>query len=262
MSHADLSFMGPLFDLATSLSDNDDEEDMSMGLGEIHPASALRGDDKPLDGMWVSMVVNNGILAALDHIITLRDLVTRDRGTITVSAPWTLLRATIESAAVSVWVMDSGTRKTRQARALRVWHYDFEERQKWESDTKRVRTGKEKSGATRAADVLSMSKGLGIVGTKVSAKLIYSDVVAEAGRVVGWPREEARARWREASAFAHGRTWPLLALTSPRDAQLIEGGIGIHLALNEQQLQPLTLLAHDLFEGALVRYAELAGQAP
>jgi hypothetical protein len=258
MSQAELGFMLPLFELAGSLADTDEVENMAMGLGEIDPNSDLAADDRDLNGMWVSMVVNNSILASLDHVITLRNIVTRDKGSVTVSAPWTLMRAALESAAIAVWVTAPGLRRTRRAHALRVWHHDFTERQKWEDDTQRKPPEQGKAGVERAADILALATELGIRPTRVATRLAYSDAVADAGQLVGWSREDARALWREASAFAHGRTWPLLVLTSPRDAELIRGGVGMHLTLNEEHLRPMTSLTHDLLSAALIRYAELA----
>lgn len=127
MSNAELGFMLPLFDLATSLLDNEDTENVTMGLGQADPMSAIARDDRDMDGFWLSGVVNTSVTACLDHVLTLRSLVLRENATITASAPWTLLRAAVESCAVGVWVMDSDHRRTRQARALRVWHYDYTE---------------------------------------------------------------------------------------------------------------------------------------
>ena len=73
MTQAELSYLLPLFDLASSLVDDDDVEHMEMGLGEIAPDSLLAGDDRDLIGYWVSMVVTNGVTACLDHVVTLRD---------------------------------------------------------------------------------------------------------------------------------------------------------------------------------------------
>lgn len=258
MTQAELSFLIPLIELASSLADTEDVERPSMGLGEIAPDSALARDDEGLSGLWVSMVVNNSIAATLDHVVTLRDIVIRDAGTVTLNAPWTLLRAAVEASAVGVWVMESDERKTRRARALRVWHYDFSQRQKWEDDTKRTPPEGGKSGAARANEVLALATGLGIRPTQVTTQLNYADAVADAGAVIGWSRTEARARWREASGFAHGRTWPLLTLANPSDAQVIRGGVGVHLTLDENRLRPLAELTHDLLHWALVRYSELA----
>jgi hypothetical protein len=258
MSRAELSFLLPLFELVGHLSDADDVDDMTMGLGEIDANSVLAGDDHALDGLWVSIVAGNGIGACIDHLIALRDLVLRDGGAITPSAPWTLLRAAVEACSVSAWVLAPPLRKTRRAYALRVWHHDFSERQKWEDDTGQTPPTRGKSGSARAAEVVALASNLGIKPTQVATPLAYSDVVAAGAATVGWDRTESRARWREASAFAHGRTWPLLTLTSPTSAEAIRGGVGVSLTLNEARLEPLARLASDLLNGALLRYAELA----
>jgi hypothetical protein len=139
-----------------------------------------------------------------------------------------------------------------------LWHYDFGQRQLWEDDTGRVPPPKGKSGKNRAKEVLTLATDLGIKPTRVSTDINYADIVGHGAVAVGLDRIEARARWREASAFAHGRSWPLLALTSPTAAQEIQGGFGLSLTLNEDRLRPLAHLAHDLLDGALTRYAELA----
>lgn len=258
MSHADFGFLLPLFDLAGTLTDSDDVEDMTMGLGEAHPSSEFAKDDQDLDGYWTSGVVTTGIVACLDHTVTLRDLVRRERATVTVNAPWTLLRGAIESASTALWVMAPSLRATRRAHTLRVWHYDYTERQKWEDDTGRTPPTSGKSGRERAAEVVVLAKRLGIKPTQVTTSLSYADTVSAAADVVGWDRKEARARWRESSGFAHGRTWPQLSLTSPRDAEQIRGGYGVALTLDEARLEPLARLTHDLLNGALLRYAELS----
>jgi hypothetical protein len=260
MSNAELGFLLPLFDLATSLLDSEDADNVTMGLGQADPTSAMTRDDRDMDGFWVSGVVNTSVTACLDHVLTLRGIVLRENATITTSAPWTLLRAAIESCSVAVWVMDSRLRKTRRTRALRVWHYDYAERQKWEDDRGLPPRPDGKTGATWAAAVLDLATGLGIEPlTRVSTDLNYADTVAAGAAAVGWNRTEARARWREASAFAHGRFWPQLALTSPTGAERIPGGYGVALTLNEEHLEPLARLAHDLLNGALIRWAELSG---
>ncbi|GAA4822893.1 hypothetical protein ACFQ0K_16385 [Nocardioides caeni] len=259
MSIAELSFLLPLFEMAGSLADSDDVENMALGLGELAPDSELRRDDQGLDGRWVSIIVNNGIVSCLDHVITLRDLVVRERGTITVNAPWTLLRGAVESVATSVWVMAPEARKARRARALKVWHHDYQERQRWERDTAFVPTGNGKSGAERARETVELAVRLGIAPTQVSSSFAYSETVANAAiELDNWTREAARARWREASAFAHGRSWPMIRLTTPTDAQLIPGGVGLFLTLDERRLEPLASLVFDLLQHALIRYSDLA----
>jgi hypothetical protein len=259
MSNAELGFLLPLFDLAVSLLDSEDAENVTMGLGQADPDSAIAQDDRDLDGFWVSGVVNTSLTACLDHIVTLRSIVVRENATITASAPWTLLRAAVESCSVAVWVLESDHRKTRRARALRVWHYDYTQRQLWENDRGIPPRADGKTGTTWAAAVVDLATSLGIEPiTRVSTALNYADTVMDGAEVVGWDRTEARARWREASAFAHGRFWPQLALTSPTGAERIPGGYGVALTLNEEHLEPLARLAHDLLNGALIRWTELS----
>lgn len=248
----------PLFDLASSLTDDDDVENPAIGLGEIDPDSQLARDDRDLDGYWVSSLINTSVTAAVDHVATLKMLVLRESAVITASAPWTLLRAAVEAAGVGLWVAESDLRKTRRTRALRVWHYDYSERGKWEGDTGYQPSGKAKTGAARAKEVLELAANLDIKATQVSTDIAYVDCVATAAASVGWDRAAAKARWREASAFAHGRFWPQLSLTVPQGASRIPGGYGMQLALNEDRLAPLASLAHDLLSGAVLRFSDLA----
>lgn len=258
MSHADLGFLAPLFELASSLTDDDDVEQMALGLGHIHPDSELARDDQPLDGQWVSAVVTSGLTASIDHAVTLRDLVLRERAAITVNAPWTLLRGALEPAATALWVLTGTTHRSRRAHALRVWHHDYTERQKWEDDTATPVPPGGKSGRDRAEDVRTLAKQLGIKPTTVATSLSHADTVAAAGAAAGWSRHDARARWREASGFAHGRFWPMLKLTTPRGAEPIPGGFGVAFVGDHTRLAELARLTHDVLDTGLRRYAERA----
>jgi hypothetical protein len=256
MTGTDLGFLLPLFAIAESLTDDEEVEDRSMGLGQHDPSSLLAGDDREMRGLWVSGLISTGVVSSLDHIITLRDMVRRDDAAVTVNAPWTLMRGALESASVALWVASGSSRKTRRARALRVWYDDFKERQKWEDDTHRPVTGR--SGKEWQGVVESLATGFGLKATQVTTALNYADAVGDAGLAVGHTRLDARARWREASGFAHGKFWPQLMLTSPRDAEVIPGGLGMALTLHEERLRPVAELTHDILEGALTRYAELS----
>jgi hypothetical protein len=162
MSNAELGFLLPLFDLAASLLDSEDAEDVTMGLGRADPNSAIARDDRDIDGFWVSGVVNTSVTACIDHVLTLRGIVLRENASITASAPWTLLRAAVESCSVAVWVMASDLRKTRRTRALRVWHYDYTQRNLWENDRGVPPRPDGKTGATWAAAVVDLATNLGI----------------------------------------------------------------------------------------------------
>lgn len=86
----------------------------------------------------------------------------------------------------------------------------------------------------------------------------YSKVVADAGEAAGWDRNEALARWREASAFAHGRTWPLLRLSEAQDGEPIPGGFTMRVTLDEAKLGKVAALTTDILHAAIDSYATLS----
>jgi len=254
---AELGFLDPLFALADSLTSVDDQLGHSFGLGEPAPDSALARDDINLEGMWVSHVAISSMGALLDHVIQLRELMKGPEAAVTVNAPWTLMRGALESAGLALWVLSGSTRSTRRTRALRVLHHDYKERGKWEKEhRKQPEAGQ--TGDDRAKQVEVLAGALDLDVAKVITDLSYGDAV---GLLVALPvgsTEFAMARWREASAFAHGRTWPLLHLAMPTEVSRIRGGFALRVVLDEQHYEPLTRLTHDILERALFVYAELS----
>jgi hypothetical protein len=110
---------------------------------------------------------------------------------------------------------------------------------------------------------VEIADGLGIKPvSRVTARMKYGESVAAAAEVSGWGRHQARARWREASGFAHGRTWPMLRLTSPTNAEVIRGGYGLTLALDEQRLSELARLSLDVLGTAIDWYGRLSNDGP
>jgi hypothetical protein len=261
MSKADFGFLLPLIGLAEGVLDDENPDDMSFGLGEPGADSPLARDDQGLEGHWVSLVIAHSIGAALDHVIAIRSVVQK-AGEVTIASPWTLVRGVLEPASVAMWVSSPDARNMRRARALRVWNYDYSERNKWEQDREYKPTPPAKSGRDRAKMILATAKELGMKPTSVSTDLNFCDTVGDAAVSVGWRRREAQARWREASAFAHGRTWPLLNLTSPQDAELIRGGFGVYLTLSEDHLAEVVRLTFGVLSGAIKRYADLSDNRP
>ncbi|MEU7832868.1 hypothetical protein [Nonomuraea sp. NPDC049129] len=257
MTQGNLDFLAPLFEIGESLTDKGSER-VGFGLGEIGASSSLAQDDVGMDGYNTSSIVMHAIGAALDHALTLQLLVTRAR-VVTNAAPWTLLRGVIEPSSVAVWILDDSNRKHRQERALRVWHHDLAERGKWEDDLGFVPQSPALNGRARAAQLITIANNLGLRPQALNTKFTYSDAVAYAAEAVSMPRGTGRARWRETSAFAHGRTWPLLRLSEPESAERIRGGYILTLTLSENDLKPAAEFATALLERALMDYAAAAG---
>jgi hypothetical protein len=255
MSTADLTFMTKLFDLAMSIAD---AEDYSFGFDEVAEGSPLNRDDLRLEGWWASHVIAHSLGSALDHIITFREMLNGPDPTITNHAPWTLMRGVLEPASLALWIVSGKGSDGRCARALTAWHHDFKERGKWEADTGKVVAASAVGGGGMAREMLKLATSLGLDPRPVT-NFYYSQVVADAAEATGlWDRRTATARWREASAFAHGRSWPLLNLSEPTAAERIRGGYNVRMTLDEVKLAEVARLASDVLEAALDGYATLA----
>lgn len=267
MADANLNYLRPLFQLGLDLLGDEDDEnfDGSFGLGHIDEGSPLELDDHDLDGYWVSMVVSGAISAALDHVLTMHTIVVKGEE-VTNNAMWTLLRGTLEPASTALWLLNAGSRSLRRERALRIWHYESKERSKWESDTGWEPGVHGKTGAQRAVDLVDLAKHLKLRPAQVASALNYADLVADAARAIGHDPAKARGLWREASGFAHGRSWVVLQRSSLENAELINGGVGGWYTLDETHHQVVAELTFQVLNRAIHLYAELAdaktGSAP
>lgn len=257
MPRADLSYLVPLFDIASSLLGDPRAELPAFGLGDVEVGSSLEKDDRPMQGYLVSHVVRQAIGAAVDHAITLRDVCAS--GAITNAAPWTLLRGVLEPAALAVWVMAPDKRSHRQERALRVWHTDMHERATWESKTGgRPPRSTARSGLDRAAAIRSIGEHAGLRPTQIATRLNYADVVGDSAAHIGRRREAGEALWRECSGFAHGRTWPLLTRSTPAAVNKTRDGFELALTFAEEHHREAAALTTALLESALDTFAQRA----
>jgi len=258
MGIAEMNFLNPLFDLARSLTSDEGSGD-SFGLGGVEAGSSLSGDNRGTGGYWVSHSVTSSINAAVDQALTLEMLVRREEATITISAPWTLIRSAIETSSAALWVLDGNSRNVRQERALRMWHTDMEERDKWEKETGYSPTGRARTGRQRMTQIEGIAVDLGLRPAQINTRFNYSDVVEAAGRTIGLAPGIARARWREASGFAHGRVWPMLRLTTPEGAERSgDGAVNLALTFDENRLRDAAGLVMKVLNEAVLRYAEAA----
>ena len=105
-----------------------------------------------------------------------------------------------------------------------------------------------------------MAKATGLRIVQVVARFAHGEVVADAGKVTGWPRKEAFARWRECSGFAHGRFWPQLSLSEPDRARRSRGGYTLRMTMAEDDHRKAAELAHALLRRAVDAYAAASGE--
>jgi len=258
VGQTELSYLAPLFDLASALlSGEGGDGSESFGLGQVDPNSSLARDDDALKGYAVSHIVAHAIGAGVDHALALRDYVAA--GQVTNAAPWTLLRGVMEPSALAVWMLAPASRSGRRERALRVWYTDMLERGSWETDTGApAPEGEARTGRQRAEQVAKLARSLGLKESSVAVRVNYAEVIGKAGASVGHATGEARARWRECSGFAHGRTWPLLRRSTPEAAEPAPGGYTLAVTFAEEYHRAAARLTTDLLAAALDTFAAAA----
>lgn len=226
-------------------------------LGDVEEGSQFQADDQRTAGYWVSMAALHSLTAAGDHALALRSLLISDA--ISNMAIWTLTRAILESASTALWIISPEEQESRLLRNFSYWRYDYDQRERWAKDHN-------KYGIQKVSHSESLNRIETAIVALASAKKVpnfnYADAVSDAGKSVGYKEEFARARWREASGFAHGRTWASLNLSQPRDdATLIKGGVRFTIEFKEESHKPVAELTTRVFGKALIMYSELAGAA-
>jgi hypothetical protein len=91
------------------------------------------------------------------------------------------------------------------------------------------------------------------------AKPEAGKLIAEAAAGIGLEPRQVTAAWQAASGFAHGRYWPNLRASLPRDAA--RGGSDHYLmalVIDESQHRPLTDHTHALLRHVQARYTARA----
>lgn len=176
-----------------------------VDLPEPQPGSPLLGDDRATDPHRVSHAAARSIQAAAEHLDALRGLV-GVAGLIHPSAPFTLARGAIETAAAGVWLLAPTLRRERGLRALR-----HAVRNEIDQNTALTGVGRVLSPPLdeRRASVDAIAARLGREGRVHPEK---STEVVKAAEAVGASEMPLLLTWQLCSGFAHGRLWPMLAM--------------------------------------------------
>ncbi|MFD8809490.1 hypothetical protein [Streptomyces sp. NPDC059597] len=238
------AYLQPLFDDVESLRG----EAAYQQLPAVQPSSGLAADDAPL-GTYAD---------ALRRIVL--------HGEVDPTSPWTLMRGVLENFATAAWLLGGNDRTERRRRSLRLWREDMRNRrsshqqaaaQQHEEDTDHVPGPGGKTGRGRVQEIENLAVSLGIHDRL--AKPEAGKLIAEAAAGIGLEPRRVTAAWRAASGFAHGRYWPNLRASLPRDA--VRGGPDHYLmalVIDESQHRPLTDHTHALLRHVQARYTARA----
>jgi hypothetical protein len=247
VGNADLGFLMPLFDLASKQHDG-----RSIGDSfETHERSSLGRDDALLDGYWATTMVRTSLTAGLDQAWGLRTVV--HSGTVGNHGLWATMRAMLENFSSAACLVATPGRQERMALTLHMWQHDFIERANWEKDRGHA--------AGRAAAEKKRGRVEAIAAanrvTLPSRWVGYGTLVYRAAVLIGHNHpEHARALWRVASGYAHGRFWPNLQTSTPESARPISGGLTVEMSLDESKYSEIADLTHKVATLAIDRFEQ------
>lgn len=171
--------------------------------------SSLRGDDRATDPYQMSHAVHMALLSAVDHVDAVGTMVAR-AGVLHSHAPFTLLRAAIENAAVAVWLLEPAARSERVLRRLRLQWADFVDGdQASGGNADDLRKNKERLQGLGRTRGLSADEVASIAARTVG----YGSIVELAGNANPYMTAEiALLCWRACSGIAHAKPWAMLAI--------------------------------------------------
>ena len=172
-------------------------------MADVSPGSSLMGDDKKTNPYHISHAAWSGLSHAVDHLHTLRTMIV-GAGVLHMYSPFGLIRAAMENASKTVWLLAPIPREERIRRRLRLAA----------AETRNLEGLNVLIGATSPRTVDERLEDLRKIATKHGIpvddvvhrknKPTYEDIVAEAGRSMPYGPTTAAAIWKVCSALAHG----------------------------------------------------------
>jgi len=217
--------------------------------------SELDGDDQQLPGFPGSTLIRTQMDTAIEHLHALGVLLVDAK----VAYPYalvTLLRASLEEAAEATWLLAPDQRDERVLRALRVWCRDFGDRAEYEK--MRPQQPGRKTGLDRQADMLALTKQLGLNAGPVGGRLNTTSIIAQAADIVGH-KDEALRLWSLSSGLTHGRYWARLVGLELVGATPAPGGFTLEVTASEAEVVALGRVCWALIEHGERLYKQRSG---
>jgi hypothetical protein len=173
-------------------------------LGGPEVLSPLYDDDRASNPHKVSVAAHRALTAAVEHLDALRALIV-NAGLLHPTAPFTLIRAAIETGAAAVWVLAPDERSERVLRALQFAVRDAIDRDTLDREAGRPIRTPLVERRRRINDLARAGAGHdGQVNPPRS-----TDIVATADAVSG---VRVLPVWRVCSGFANGRLWTTISI--------------------------------------------------
>lgn len=194
-------------------------EKCSKGEYSVEPASALALDHERLPTLRVKDSVDRALHHSLDNVLGINQVLFAGGG-LQHYAPFTMVRAALETAATAVWLLQPPNRETRLERRAAIEFND----------------NKESEAALRAAGVSDLTStdrrrtlaNKVLVSSSINAKKckwpMYSGIIQEVDPDKG-TQLSAELAWRACSGMAHGKFWAFQMLTDRQNVRTSEDGL-------------------------------------
>lgn len=228
------------------------ERSNTPAAGAVHPRSSLAADDRRLEPYNASHAAHILAGSAVDHLHALCALVS---GQLHAYAPFTLVRAAIETAATGLWIVGPGDRQVRVLHTLQWTAADI-------IDSDLAVTGihlpMPRTRSARLADLEALALKSGLASKDAVRRPRSTDIVRYA-ESLAVNSGNVLIAWRWCSGFAHGRRWPALAGLE-REVFTNEEGEVLQIRLTSEPGRVLfgALIGLDLMKQLLVLYDKRA----
>lgn len=225
----------------------------------VEPGSDLAGDREQVPDIFTDTLATRRLKVAVDNLAGLRELVNNG---VHFYAPFTLLRAVIESASVAVWLLEPADRKTRLQRVIGAHIED--------TNTKKAPQAMIPEEFRDTFDHNPGIKRMVADSGSPRGKCKMPDMTSMLREIEDLPGDPGSLllAWRVASGVAHGLSWATVGLLPGTNREQI--GPTLHrfeAAPNYQLVSNLTSTAVRTIERAhcwfeVRRTVELQGMRP
>lgn len=201
------------------------------------------------------------LTAAIDHLIFWADLQAplkfhpEQSNEVTLRPSYTLARASLESAAQAVWLMDTTDPMECIRRHICLMRWDLQELRKSKLDATEKAKAKDLEDALvhRVSDVFA--------DDQVRVPNGYLDVIRSACAADGVTLEpdDAERIWRAASGAAHGKYWPTLELQQAIPVEEALGESRTVLIPDVDGISEVLRAAHAVTQVGVLRFLDYSG---
>lgn len=175
----------------------------------VQAGSRTADDDAALNPYHLSHAVETALSHSLDHLHALRTSVVEAQ-TIHMVAPFTLMRAALENAALAAWLVLPQEREDRIRRRLQLAIEDAHDGYQVRQLTESSMSGESFEQRRERLVCIGVAQGLSR-DSLLGGKPKWRSIVREAGAASRLGADDAEVLWRLCSGFTHGRMWSMLA---------------------------------------------------